>query len=237
MAAIPTDLLDRIRALERQVRALMGSANTRPAMDRISGGNVVISDGGQLAVRNRDEQKGAELLYIGQVSPARPGGEEQQGFFVRRDDGSKALTVHADAPDLQPNQSVKVFDRKGNALFADDLGGEGLARPYIPYPLPTPEDTGHWESTSATEWTTLYNGNAIAQHPSLYCLVAATRGGEVRLLVNGVQVGPSAAGTLEFTAPIGAVYDSPVTFLVQARAVEPGATVRCSPRALYGVKS
>ncbi|RLU83919.1 hypothetical protein CTZ27_27500 [Streptomyces griseocarneus] len=29
MAAVPLDLLDRIRALERQVRALMGSANTR----------------------------------------------------------------------------------------------------------------------------------------------------------------------------------------------------------------
>ncbi len=28
MAIIPTDLLDRIRALERQVRELMGSANT-----------------------------------------------------------------------------------------------------------------------------------------------------------------------------------------------------------------
>ncbi|MBC2877432.1 MULTISPECIES: hypothetical protein [Streptomyces] len=31
MAAIPLDLLDRIRTLEKQVRAVMGSANTRPA--------------------------------------------------------------------------------------------------------------------------------------------------------------------------------------------------------------
>ncbi|MEU7043890.1 hypothetical protein AB0A77_22860 [Streptomyces varsoviensis] len=236
MAAIPTDLLDRIRSLERQVRALMGSANTRPAMDRVSGGNVVISDGGQLAVRNRDEQKGAELLYIGQVSPARPDGE-QQGFFVRRDDGSKALTVHADAPDLQPNQSVRVFDRKGNALFADDATGEGLARPYLPYPLPTPENTGRWESTGATEWTTLYSGAAIAQHPSLYCLIAATAGGEVRLLVNNVQVGPAGPGPLEFTAPIGAAFDSRVTFQIQARATAAGGSVSCTPRALYGVQS
>ncbi|MBP2403574.1 hypothetical protein [Streptomyces syringium] len=236
MAAIPTDLLDRIRSLERQVRALMGSANTRPAMDRVSGGNVVISDGGQLAVRNRDEQKGAELLYIGQVSPARPDGE-QQGFFVRRDDGSKALTVHAEAPDLQPSQSVKVFDRKGNALFADDTTGEGLARPYIPYPMPTPENTRRWESTDSTEWTTLYSGEAIAQHPNLYCLIAATAGGEVRLLVNDAQVGPAGPGPLEFTAPIGAAFDSRVTFQVQARATAAGGAVSCRPRALYGVQS
>lgn len=240
MAAIPLDLLDRLRALERQVRALMGSANTRPAMDRVQGGNVVISDGGQLAVRDSEGEKGAELLYIGQspeVFPNRPDGRGQTGFMLRRDDGSVAMAVRTDAPDIEPRQSVKIFDGKSNAIVADDISGEGLARPYIPYPQPIAANSTRWETTSSPDWTTLYRTEAIAQHPALHCLVEATAGGEVRLLVNGAQVGPVGTGRLEFTAPIGVRFDTRVTFEVQARVTAPGGAVACSPGALYGLKS
>ncbi|WP_372408369.1 hypothetical protein [Streptomyces luteireticuli] len=240
MAAIPLDLLDRIRALERQVRAVMGSANTRPAMDRVQGGNVVISDGGQLAVRGTEGEKGAELLFIGQstdVFPTRPNGDGQSGFMLRREDGSVAMAVRADAPDIEPRQSVKIFDGRSNTIVADDTSGEGLARPYIPYPQPTAVNSGRWESTSATDWTTLYRTDAIVQHPSIHCLMEATEGGEVRLLVNGVPVGPVGTGRLEFTEPVGVPFDTRVTFEVQARVTAPGGTVACSPGALYGLKS
>ncbi|MGK5640164.1 hypothetical protein ACSNOK_17895 [Streptomyces sp. URMC 126] len=240
MAAIPLDLLDRIRSLERQVRALMGSANTRPAMDRVKGGNVVISDGGRLAVRDSEGEKGAELLYIGKsadVFPNRPDGTAQSGFMLRRDDGSVAMAVRTDAPDIEPRQSVRIFDGRSNAIVADDTAGEGLARPYLPYPLPAPVNTARWETTTSTEWTTLHSSTGIVQHPALRCLILITEGGEARLLVNGVPVGPAGPGPLEFTAPVGLPFDTPVTFEVQARVTRPGATVGCSPRALYGVKS
>ncbi|MEX2985336.1 hypothetical protein [Streptomyces sp. C36] len=240
MAAIPTDLLDRIRSLERQVRALMGSANTRPAMDRVKGGNVVITDGGQLSVRNSEDEKGAELLYIGQspeVFPARPGGRPQSGFLLRREDGSVALAVRTTAPDIEDQQSLKIFDHKSNVILSDDPSGEGLARPYIPYPLPTPTNESRWESTGSTEWTTLHTGSAIVQHPYLHCRIAAAGEGEVRVLVDKVPVGPSASGELVFTAPVKVAFDAEVTVEVQARATRAGGVVRCSPRALYGVKS
>ncbi|MEU8519783.1 hypothetical protein [Streptomyces sp. NPDC048577] len=238
MAIIPTDLLDRIRGLERQVRDLMGSANTSPPLNLISGGEVVIGEGGRLRVRTSG---GEDLLYLGRVEPDRDEDTPQQGFVVRRDDGSLALTVWTGSPDTLPVQPVQILDRRGNVVVADDAARGGLARPYIPYPLPEPVDTGRWESTGSTTWTTLYSGPGIAQHPRLHGRIAVqgTAGAEVRLLVDGVQVGP--AGTtgagLVFTEPITPQFGATVTFEVQARVAAPGDTVRCRPLALYGVQS
>ncbi|NML50338.1 hypothetical protein HHL19_11770 [Streptomyces sp. R302] len=238
MAIIPTDLLDRIRALERQVRELMGSANTSPALNQISSGEVVIGDGGRLRVRTAG---GEDLLYLGRVEPGRDENTPQQGLVVRRDDGSLALTVWTGSPDTLPVQPVQILDRRGNVVVADDAAQRGLARPYIPYPLPEPVDTTRWVSTGSTTWTTLYRGPGIVQHPRLHCRVAAegTAGAEVRVLVNGTPVGPSGTpGTgLVFTESLTADYGATVTFEVQAKVAAAGGTVRCRPLALYGVQS
>ncbi|MFE9258620.1 hypothetical protein [Streptomyces sp. NPDC006879] len=238
MAIIPTDLLDRIRDLERQVRELMGSANTSPPLNQISGGEVVIGDGGRLRVRAAG---GEDLLYLGRVEPDRVDGAAQQGLVVRRDDGSLALTVWTGSPDTLPVQPVQILDRRGNVVVADDAAQRGLARPYIPYPLPEPVDTGRWESTGATDWTTLHRGPGIAQHPRLHCHIAAegASGAQLRLLVDGVQVGPvgTVGAGLVFTEPIAAEFSATVTFEVQAKVQTAGDTVRCRPLALYGVQS
>ncbi|MFC8271676.1 hypothetical protein ACFUJR_03865 [Streptomyces sp. NPDC057271] len=238
MAIIPTDLLDRIRDLERQVRELMGSANTSPALNQISGGEVVIGDGGRLRVRTAG---GEDLLYLGRVEPERNETTPQQGLVVRRDDGSLALTVWTGSPDTLPVQPVQILDRRGNVVVADDAAHRGLARPYIPYPVPEPVDTARWESTGATDWVTLYRGPGIVQHPRLHCRIAAagTTGAKVRLLVNGDQLGPEGTvGTgLEFTEVIAADYGATVTFEVQAKVAASGDTVRCRPLALYGMQS
>ncbi|MFF4168585.1 hypothetical protein [Streptomyces sp. NPDC001744] len=238
MAIIPTDLLDRIRDLERQIRELMGSANTTPALNQINNGEVVIGDGGRLRVRSAE---GEDLIHMGRVQPDRGPDKPQQGLMVRRDDGSLALTVRTPAPDQLSTQPVQIFDRWGNVVVADDAAQRGLARPYIPYALPRPVDTARWESTGSVEWTTLYSGPGIVQHPRLYARIAVrgAAGAEVRLLVDGVPVGP--VGTpdagLEFTEPLSAAFSATVTFEIQAKVAAAGDTVRCSPLALYGVQS
>ncbi|MEU9066193.1 hypothetical protein AB0E06_04570 [Streptomyces sp. NPDC048109] len=238
MAIIPTDLLDRVRALERQVRELMGSANTTPAQNQIMGGEVVIGEQGRLRVRTSGDE---DLLYLGRVQPDRGEDRPQQGFVVRRDDGSLALTVWTAAPDTLPVQPVQVLDRRGNVVLADDAARGGLARPYVPYPLPAPADAGRWESTGATEWTTLFKGPGIVQHPRLHCTVAVegSAGAEVRLLVDGVQTGPAgtAGAGLVLTDRVPADYGATVTFEIQARVAAGGDTVRCHPLALYGIQS
>ncbi|MEV7089907.1 hypothetical protein AB0O07_29160 [Streptomyces sp. NPDC093085] len=247
MAIIPVDLLDRIRTLERQVRDLMGSANTRPAMNRITSGDVVIGDGGRLRVRTGD---GDDLLYLGRVQPDRADETPQQGLLVRRDDGSLALTVWTGAPDTLPVQAVQILDRKGHVVVADDAVRQGLARPYVPYPLPQPVAAERWESTGATGWTTLHRGAGLVQHARVHCRIATeTTGGEaeVRLLANGVPVVPAGsegpvrlvagARDVAFTEVLNVAYDTAVTFEVQAHVLTTGATVRCRPLALYGVES
>ncbi|GHF48153.1 MULTISPECIES: hypothetical protein [Streptomyces] len=237
MAAIPMDLLDRIRDLERQVRALMGSANTRPKMDEIQGGKVVIGDGGSLTVRTPE---GKELAYVGRVSPDRPGGQYQQGVVLRRDDGSLAFSVWTGDPEDLPVQPIRMWDRKGNIIFAEDARNFGLAKPFLPYPLPVPDDATKWESTQSTSWKTLYSSHAVIQHPRIYCKIDyayANDGGEIRLLVDGKQVGPTGKGSLWFYESVSAAYDATVNFEVQARAANGNSTVWCIPRALYGVQS
>ncbi|MFH0243916.1 hypothetical protein ACGRHY_16150 [Streptomyces sp. HK10] len=81
--------------------------------------------------------------------------QRQPGLVVRRDDGSLALTVWTGSPDVLPDQPVQIIDRKGNVVVADDARRRGLARPYVPYPLPAPVAVSRWESTAATSWTTL----------------------------------------------------------------------------------
>lgn len=237
MAIIPTDLLDRIRALERQVRELMGSANTTPALNSIAGGEVVIGERGRLRVRTAGDQ---DLLYLGRVAPDRGEETPQQGLVVRRDDGSLALTVWTGAPDQQAVQPVRVLDRRGNVVLADDTVRGGLARPYIPFALPAPVGTARWESTGATTWTTLHRGPGLVQHPRLHCEIAAEGApGEVRLLVDGVQLGPAGGpgAGLVLTERVGAEYGTTVTFEIQARVTTSGTTLRCQPLTLYGLES
>ncbi|GGZ13446.1 hypothetical protein [Streptomyces nitrosporeus] len=238
MAIIPTDLLDRIRSLERQVRELMGSANTTPALNQIMGGEVVIGDQGRLRVRTSGDE---DLLYLGRVQPDRGEDDPQQGFVVRRDDGSLALTVWTASPDTLPVQPVQILDRRGNVVVADDAVQGGLARPYIPYPLPGPAGAARWESTGSTEWTTLYQGPGIVQHPRLHCVVAAegSTGAEVRLCVDGVPLGGTGGpgGGLTVTERLPAAFGTAVSFEIQARVAAAGDTLRCRPLALYGIQS
>ncbi|MFW3461521.1 hypothetical protein ACN24K_12860 [Streptomyces microflavus] len=229
MAIIPTDLLDRIRALERQVRELMGSANTTPAQNSIVGGEVVIGERGRLRVRTAGDQ---DLVYLGRVAPDRDEETPQQGLVVRRDDGSLALTVWTGAPDPTAVQPVRILDRRGNVIVADDTVRGGLARPYIPYSLPSPADPTRWESTTATTWTTLHRGPGLVQHPA--CTAASRRraGGRRGTAPRGRRPGGAggrAGAGLVLTERMAAEYGATVTFEIQARVTTPGTTIRCRP--------
>lgn len=138
MAAIPQDLLDRVRSLERQVRELTGRAQMRPALNRISGGRVVIAEGGSLEVLAPD---GTGLFGVGQFSSYynHPDGSPQQGLIVQREDGTTALSVRA-FPDSQlggaGTQAVSIWDRTGHQVLSDDTtSGRGLGSPALPLPF------------------------------------------------------------------------------------------------------
>ncbi|WP_320784694.1 hypothetical protein [Streptomyces sp. CRN 30] len=246
MATIPVDLLDRIRTIERRIRELMASANSSPPMNQVGTGDIVVGDQGRIRARS---SLGDDLLVVGRVEPDRDADSDpkkyQQGLELRRDDGSMALSLITADPVNSPVQQLRVLDHQGNTVVATDVAGGGLARPYLAFPLPVPVDTARWESTGATDWTTLYAGPGIAQHPRVRCEVAVSGsvGASVRLLVDGIPV--DAAQTVTGTATLSAVFTGDVAapfgdtvgFEIQAKVAAAGDTVACVPQALYGIQS
>ncbi|MEW2350527.1 MULTISPECIES: hypothetical protein [unclassified Streptomyces] len=244
MATVPTDLLDRIREIERRVRGLMASANSSPPMNQVGNGDIVVGDQGRIRART---SLGEDLFLVGRVEPDRDTEAKryQQGLTLRRDDGSLALSLLTTDPEKAPVQALRVLDHRGNTVLATDAARGGLGRPYLPFPTPVPVATAGWQSTSATEWTTLYAGPGFAQHPKVYGLVAVSgsAGAAVRLLVNGAPAGDEqrvtgAAGqSVTLLADLPGSFGDVVAFEIQAKVATTGDTVACQPRGLYGVQS
>ncbi|WP_411141397.1 hypothetical protein [Streptomyces sp. x-80] len=175
MAAIPLDLLDRIRALERQVRELTGRAQTRPALNKITHGAVVIGEGGSLDVR---APTGAQILGVGQFTTGR------YGVSMAREDGT-GLALQVGGNDPASPQMVRAFARGGypSPIIMDDADADGyLGRPWVPIPL-TPG-----ASVTAADWITAHSGTIQTQHAvlaarwSLWAPAGTTA--EARLMLN-----------------------------------------------------
>ncbi|MGW1489773.1 hypothetical protein [Streptomyces sp. NPDC002402] len=136
MAAIPLDILDRIRALEREVRTLTGRAQIRPALNEITNGLVKIAEGGSLEVYAPD---GTGLFGVGQFGPFynHTDGTPQQGVVMQREDGTTAFTVRAIPAALGVNdQAVSIWDRSGHQVLSDETTtGWGMGTPYLPMPF------------------------------------------------------------------------------------------------------
>ncbi|MDT0423512.1 hypothetical protein [Streptomyces evansiae] len=138
MAAVPQDLLDRVRALERQVRELTGRAQIRPALNRINHGRVTIAEGGSLEVLAPD---GTGLFGVGQLGSYwnHPDGSPQQGLMMQREDGTTAFTIRA-SPTAGAGgaltQAVSIWDRTGHIVMGDDTtSGRGIGSPALPMPF------------------------------------------------------------------------------------------------------
>ncbi len=190
----PTDLLDRIRTLERQVQELSGRMSIRPALNTIVGGSVTIKEGGSLLVEDTD---GTDVLSIGRISPD-VDGQPQHATVIRRMDGSLAFAVWTGSTTgIQP---VRIYDRNSNIIFADDTAqaGGGLAVPWLPLPALQPSSSSLWPSTTATTFTDMAFAKCYFHHPRLYIhAVCATTGGtgQIRIQIDGVTVATSSLAT------------------------------------------
>ncbi|MFE6689648.1 hypothetical protein ACFVFQ_24610 [Streptomyces sp. NPDC057743] len=174
MAAVPLDLLDRIRALERQVRELAGRTQTRPALNRITHGAVIIGEGGSLDVRSPG---GAQILGVGQFPTGR------YGVSMAREDGTGAA-LEVGGNDTNASQMIRLFARAGypEPIVMDDAHADGyLGRPWVPIPL---APSAH---VTAADWTTTHAGTLRTQHAviaaqwSLYAPAGTTA--EARLVL------------------------------------------------------
>ncbi|MGP3687364.1 hypothetical protein ACTVZO_22125 [Streptomyces sp. IBSNAI002] len=138
MAAVPQDLLDRVRDLERRVRELAGRAQMRPALTEIMHGDVRIGEGGRLIT----QAPGGNVVFESGQAP-----QGDWGVKLAREDGSNALTVGYDYSTT--SQMIHIWSRdtaaKNRILVMDDFYSDRfLGRPWIPLQLhPTErQDTG-----------------------------------------------------------------------------------------------
>ncbi|MFD7067145.1 hypothetical protein ACFV97_07860 [Streptomyces sp. NPDC059913] len=151
MAALPQDILDRIRTLERQVRELTGRSQMRPALDKILHGDIVIGEGGRIIAQAAN---GNRIFATGQT----PEGDWAVG--MAREDGTAALTVGDDVG--TGGQMVRTFSRSGEVIMMDDGFADGyLGRPWVPIPL-----APFIQFSNDTD-VALYSGQMLTQHKVL----------------------------------------------------------------------
>ncbi|MBT2466556.1 hypothetical protein J7E97_01425 [Streptomyces sp. ISL-66] len=194
MAAIPLDLLDRIRELERKVRELAGRAQMRPALDQILHGDITIGEGGQLIAQT---PQGAVTFKVGQTA------QGDWGVFIRRADGSRALTVGDDI--LEDDQMLRLWSRDLGApdkiLVMDDAFSDRfLGRPLLPIQLHPTER----QNTSSTNWEPAWWGTTPATHAVAHLSLttyANTGGGQVRVTMEADGMSPITVA--EYDCPAG----------------------------------
>jgi hypothetical protein len=169
-AAMPPGLFDRIRQMIRdETGKLLRSGLLRNAS--ISEGGLTIK-GGFLRMLSA-VTGGVTSFYVGPIAPALPDGSYQPGFLVSRNDGTAALLLWDPIPDPGgPNgyaQFLGWYDRAGHAIVTDDTdSGTGIARPWIPLPMPVPNAIASWPNTSNTTPGNIAECQASLQQPKLW---------------------------------------------------------------------
>ncbi|AFU62160.1 hypothetical protein SV1_20 [Streptomyces phage SV1] len=240
MAAIPQDLLDRLRRLEAEVRELRGRSQIRPAMDQILAGDVVVGEGGALSVLDPDN--GHTTFRVGEIYSA----TGEFGTVIKRDDGTVAISVLR-GPQAAPTQSqaVRIMDSAGNEILSGETidPAGGLARPYLSLPIPQDENTASWPGSASTAWTTIGRSRGLVQHPKvwIYAVMARPAGvsAQLQLLIDGTPVVTGAVNatlTGPGTVP-GYEYAKGVEFELQVKVTAGTGTVRAMTRYLYGIQS
>jgi hypothetical protein len=247
-APIPPDLWQRIEQLiDRRVADAYRSGALRNATIS-DGGNLTVT-GGAVKVLSPD---GATSAYWGPVAPTLPDGTYQPGWIMYREDGTLAAAMYDPNPDPggpgDYKQFLALYDRGGSVINSDDTAsGQGLARPYLAYPFYRAR-YADWIGTTSATFETLFRARIPKQHPRLYVRAWASNDtggatGELRVLVNGVQVGTTQATgfvvaeqVIGPAAVAGAHMDTLVVEL-QARLATGTGAVRVEPSRLEGWQS
>ncbi|MFK0233721.1 hypothetical protein [Streptomyces vinaceus] len=229
MAAVPQDLLDRVRNLERHIRVLAGRGQMRPALTEITTGDIAVGEGGRIRVK---APGGTTVFEAGQT----PG--DDWGVWLARQDGSEALTVGHDPSATQ--QMVQLWSRDtaapDRALVMDDAHSDRfLGRPWIPLQL---HSTAR-QSTTQTILDVAWAGagpaiNAVAE--IVLTTRAGTGGAQVKVTMRPQGGTPTVVADYDvpadvwtehtITAPMhGIEYMQRVEWTVEHRAKSGGASV------------
>lgn len=176
MAYVPQDLLDRVAALEREVRTLRGRAQMRPALNQVLNGDVMIGEGGRLIC---EAPNGQRIFMTGNT----PEGDWAVGI-ARPTDGTPALTVGDEDNTSGAGQMIRIWNRDRDlreVILMDDRFSERfLGRPWMPIALyPTARQAHSGTSYEPAWWGNNPVHNAVAVISVL--TYAGSGGGQVKI--------------------------------------------------------
>lgn len=239
-AGVPPEFWGRVEQIAaREVAKQARSGSTRNAS--ITGGRYTIK-GGALVVESAD---GAESVWFGPVTPTLPDGTYQPGMILWREDGSIALALYDPDPDPggpgDYKQFLAIYDRAGNIVQSDDTdSGQGLARPFIGGGFARARFADWGVSTTSGTFETLWETRLYKQQPRLEVgyrasMDTAATTGEVRVLVDGVQLGATSSEAFAISTRIagpGAIAGGHMQFVtvaIQARRTSASGALRVEP--------
>ena len=143
---------------------------------------------------------------------------------------------------------LRVFDDFNHELFADDIATGGLARPWLQLMPPVDHlNVAKWPSTTSTAFTPIARSfNPIWQPKmrlAMYTKVSSGATGEVMVMVDGQQFGPTVAAgqTFDYTgllpfADFGSKFGKVMTVEIHAHVTGTG-TVYAQPISMYGTQT
>ncbi|MCX4764312.1 hypothetical protein OG562_25800 [Streptomyces sp. NBC_01275] len=245
MPQLPEDIIDRLTQMERRIQQLSTAVNSRPALNTITGGEVEIkdgtlkvTDGGTLLVQRPTSTD--PMFRVGSWKNA------EYGLEIHRQTGSLAMSLFngdGTATSLQP---LRIYDNGPREIISDDVNNGGLARPWLAMLPPQDAVQTRWPQTALTSWTTIAMSlNPVFQPKMrLRLLTGVSSGGagQVRVLVNSVQWGPTVTAGAEFdytdllSSDFNTVFTpSTATLLkVEIQAIATTGTVYATPVLMYG---
>ncbi|MEU9702820.1 hypothetical protein [Streptomyces sp. NPDC047981] len=210
MTQLPEDIIDRLIQMERRIQALSTAVNTRPALNDVVNGSLTVK-------RQTDPQDPSTATTLVQISGSGPG---------------------ATKPVLRVNDSF------GHEVLSDDILTGGLARPWLPMLPPQSMASAHWPATNATVWTTIAQSQNPIWQPKMrlrmYTRISGTAVGQIRVMVDGVQFGPTVAAgsTFDHTGPVVADmqggFGATITFEIHGIVTSGSGNVYAQPVLLHG---
>lgn len=206
-AGVPRDLWGRIqKMIDESVAKLARSAPLRNAS--ITEGDLTVK-GGALRVNYPDTLGGGTGVFFGNVNDVYTNTYAGTGLLIQAPDGTDIAMFRSDDDTGVPIVSIR--DAAQNPVFTTDLSGVGTGRPYLQNPF-VPYRFVDWNiTTTSTTFETLFVGQGNRTHAGIYAwtrssMAAAGTTGEIRVMVNGVQLDtPKPVGFAQSTQNHGPV--------------------------------
>lgn len=244
-AGTPPGLMEKIRQIAaEEVAKFIRSGFMRNAS--IGEGGSFTLKGGQIRAEYPQSEGGGLAGFFGRIVSALDGTYLGTGWLIQAPDGTDMFTARSDA--ASGATWVNLYDSHGTIIVGNDTySGQGLARPFVGGGFARARFTDWSVSTTSATFETLYSTLVYKQHPRLEVSVRASMDtaattGEVRVLVDGVQLGATSSegfvlSTRYFTGAIAGSHMEPVLVEIQGRVAGGAGALRVESRYWMGKQS